>query len=285
MYCKNVTVQCPNHESIKVLKESFVLVDNDSLLAFELDDRLISLLKNELKGQINGINLMHLTFEKGIKPYTGYLEELINYIIFKQQNEIVSDQLFILNKKQEFGDITQEIIKKTQRKISKNDGELFPTEDTAEVADPASFHLTFMIGKYYYYGHMNLEVSTVNVPLNNGDPIDLSGDICYDCELTKESSSSNGSGASTTTVTEPEITDLSLISTASGTCTNSKLLARGYDKVEIREKWTQELFKLDLKKFYQKTVSAISCSAEADVIPVTITKLVNPHYYDTIPDL
>lgn len=282
MYCKEVTIECPGDNNVKVIKNSFLLINDDSLVVFQLDDRLKSLLSGELKGKINGINIMNLTFENGIKPYAKYLEDLITYIIFKQQNEIVSDQLLIINKKKEFGDITQDIIKKTQKKITKNDGELFPTEKSSEVADPASYHFGFLIGDYSCYGHMELEISTVNFPVNNGDKLDMSGDTLYDCELTKVTTTET---TSTSTVTEEEISDLNLIATPSGTCTNSKLLAKGYTKAQVREKWTQELYKLHLKVFCQKSLSSISCSAEVKVIPVEIKKLVNPHYYDTIPDL
>ena len=284
MYFKNIIVECPTKDVIEVYRDNILLINGDSLLAFQLTDNIKGLMENELKDKINSISITHLLIEEGIAVYKDRLRDLIDYIIFDQQNDIVLDQLFLVNLENAYHNAALEIIKEKQRKITKNGGQLFPTEASAATT-PAleSYHFAFSNSEngHSYYGKMSLETDTYTVDLEVGDKLD--SDICYEYEAEKENLSDTGAVLSTTTIVN-EITDMSLIDSGLGRFTPSKLKARGYASVVVREKWSRDKYTLHCKEFQSKNMGSLFTTVSADEFDIIITKLVNPHYYNVIPN-
>lgn len=284
MYFKNIIVECPAKDAIEVYRDNILLINGDSLLAFQLTDDIKDLMENELKDKINSISITHLLIEEGITVYKDRLRDLIDYIIFDQQNDIVLDQLFLVNLENAYHNAALEIIKEKQRKITKNGGQLFPTEASATTTPTLeSYHFAFSNSEngHSYYGKMSLETDTYTVDLEVGDKLD--SDICYEYEAEKENLSDTGTVLSTTTIVN-EITDMSLIDSGSGRFTPSKLKARGYASVVVREKWSRDKYILHCKEFQSKNMGSLFTTVSADEFDIIITKLVNPHYYNVIPD-
>lgn len=284
MYFKNIIIECPTKDVIEVYRDNILLINGDSLLAFQLTDNIKGLMENELKDKINSISITNLLIEEGINVYKDRLRDLIDYIIFDQQNDIVLDQLFLVNLENAYHNAALEIIKEKQRKITKNGGQLFPTE-ASSTTTPAleSYHFAFSNSEngHSYYGKMSLETDTYKVDLEVGDKLD--SDTCYEYEAEKKNLSDTGTVLSTTTIVN-EITDMSLIDSGSGTFTPSKLKARGYASVVVREKWSRDKYTLHCKEFQSKNMGSLFTTVSADEFDIIITKLVNPHYYNVIPD-
>lgn len=284
MYFKNIIVECPAKDVIEVYRDNILLINGDSLLAFQLTDNIKGLMENELKDKINSVSITHLLIEEGINVYKDRLRDLIDYIIFDQQNDIVLDQLFLVNLENAYHNAALEIIKEKQRKITKNGGQLFPTEASATTT-PAleSYHFAFSNSEngHSYYGKMSLETDIYKVDLEVGDKLD--SDICYEYEVEKENLSDMGTVLSTTTIVN-EITDMSLIDSGSGRFTPNKLKARGYASVVVREKWSRDKYTLHCKEFQSKNMGSLFTTVSADEFDIIITKLVNPHHYNVIPD-
>lgn len=314
MYYKDVTIEVEDSEQAKIYNDFSILV-NDSLLVFQLDGKVKELMEGELNGQINGITIIHLPIEGGVKPYSEALTELINYIIYDQQNDIVNDQLFIINKEDPFHQETVKVIKENQKKITKNNYELFPKDDTSCIqADPASFHVTFQGENehLYYYGEFELEVSDELIELSEGDEVDLSGDTYYEyvpvIEPSEgdESSSDSESSNNDEEESEPEavkIEDLlDLVSDENSTeLVLAKIKAKAQSSqsssdsgdggsggtvsdVIVQEHWKKETYTLPLKGMFSQTVGTLNNAVQSSENKIVISRLVNPDYYNIIPD-
>lgn len=128
-------------------KDVFLAIDGrnivmeDNLIIFQLDHRIIDLMKKDLHDRINSIIVLHLPIESGLAQYKNDLGELIDYIIYYQQNQIVYDGFGVFSRKPEFTTAAKEVIQQHQRHITKNDYELFPVPETSCFdMDPAQFH-------------------------------------------------------------------------------------------------------------------------------------------------
>ena len=126
----DVTITTDPGDFFKVYQNKYILV-NDTLIIYQLDSRVISLLDGELKGKVNGINVLHIPIEGGVSAYKKSCAELIKYIIFQQQNEIVSNNLFFANENIKFHNAAIEACTENQRKITKTGYTLFPIVDKA----------------------------------------------------------------------------------------------------------------------------------------------------------
>ena len=114
-----------NPDIIKIINDKSLLL-KDTLISFSVDEDIINILKGELKNDINGIIAIHMCPELGLSNYEKNLGDLIDYIIFYQQNKIVNDRFNVINLYKEFNNITGNIIKKHQRKISSTKN-IFPS--------------------------------------------------------------------------------------------------------------------------------------------------------------
>ena len=130
MHIHDVEVSTSAPDFFKVIENRYILV-NDTLLVYQLDERVIDLLDTTLKGQVNGINICQVPTEIGSQAYYDYASELIKYIIFQQQNEIVFSNLFFINEFSQFHQMAVKAVKDNQRKITKNSYTLFPKDDEA----------------------------------------------------------------------------------------------------------------------------------------------------------
>ena len=77
---------------------------------------------------------------------------------------------------------------------------------------------------------------------------------------------------------------MDLIKNSSGKFTINKLKARGYQSVVAREKWTRDTYTLHCKEYRSKNMGSLFTSVSTDEFDIIITKLVNPHHYNVIPD-
>ena len=304
MYYKDVTVEVEDPEQVKVYKDSCILI-SDTLLVFQLDGRVKELMEGELNGQINGISIIHLPIEGGLKTYSENLVDLINYIIFDQQNGIVNDQLFVINKEDAFHNETIKIIQENQKKITKNNYELFPKEDTSCIqADPSTFHVTFPGGNehQYYFGEFELEVSDEIVELEEGDEIDISGDTYY--EYIVEKSSDDEEEESTTSEDDEEEKEPEAIKVEDPNdlvdeedeehkLVLSKLKEKAKSQgsggsvanVKVQEHWKKETYTLALRGIFSQKIGSISSGIQNSENKIIVSRLVNPDYYNIIPDL
>ena len=128
----------------KPVQERYV-VCNDTLIVYQLDSRVIDLLEGELNGKINGINVCNIVYEMGTDAYYEACCELIKYIIFKQQNDIVFGNLFFINEFPQMHQAAVKAVQENQRKITKNSYELFPVvEDNCFGVGMTQYH--FAVG-------------------------------------------------------------------------------------------------------------------------------------------
>lgn len=295
MYYKDISIECPENDFVKIYDGNICFFADESILAVQFDSRLKDLLDGELKGKVNSITINHILIEAGITDYRKDLKDLINYIIFDQQNEIVDDRLFIINEDENFHNVALEVIAENQRKISKCNGNPFPTtEKSAVIGSLGRYKFAFANPNdemYSYVGKAVLETDTYYVDLEEGD--DVSDEILYEYEATKESSEEESEESDESAESEKEepetvieeVDDIKLISDSKGKLTKQKILNKGYDSVEIREKWTREVYTIDCEKFAMKMMGHFRVSTVNENYPLVITKLVHPHYYKVIPDL
>ena len=284
MYYKDIIVECPNKDFIKICNNNMILINDDTLLVFQMNDEVKDFIERELKDKVNGISIIHILIEEGLNKYKSSLKNLIEYIIFEQQNNIVNDQLFIVNEDQNFHNAALDIINETKRKISKNNGEYFPTEESATLGDLKTFHFSFAGNDklHSYYGEMKLDKETYYVDLKEED--EVLEDVLYEYEVTILTSSLNNNDSENNKIIE-EITDLDLIKNTLGKFTKRNLVAKGYHDVIVREKWNKYIYTMNCKVFAGKNMGIIGVATEADNFDIIITKIINPKYDKIIPDL
>lgn len=119
-----------NKNICKIVANKFLLMKNN-LIAFTLDDSIRDILKGELKNEIDGITIFHLSPELGITNYQQTLGDLIDYIIYYRQNKIVQNRFCIINLYNEYHKITSSIINRHQKTISSTNKK-FPVNSADE---------------------------------------------------------------------------------------------------------------------------------------------------------
>lgn len=122
----NVTITS-GHKQFQVLHDKYIMM-GDAILVFQLDSDFKELMQGELNGKINSVTICHIPVESGIQQYYKDLSDLLDYIIHYQQNDIVFDHFYVVNKQKEFYDVALKAMKEQQKKITKNDFALFPKE-------------------------------------------------------------------------------------------------------------------------------------------------------------
>lgn len=121
----DVSVSCTLTDIMKIINNKYAIVD-DTLIIFQLSSEVLDMIKTDYKGKFNGITIVHIPVETGVKQYYQDLSDLIKYIIFYEQNNIVYDNLFIINANSEYHNAAVKAVNENQRKITKNDYSLFP---------------------------------------------------------------------------------------------------------------------------------------------------------------
>ena len=97
------------------------VLNKDFLIAFHLDGSILELLKGELHDKVNSLCIFELATESSLASFSKNLEELIKYIIYHNENiEIVNDKLWIVCANSNMYNKSIEIVKKCQKKITKN---------------------------------------------------------------------------------------------------------------------------------------------------------------------
>lgn len=131
LHFHDITVSATPSDFFTVYENKFV-VCADTVIVFQFDTPtpLINFL-GSYSGTIKGINVLHVPIECGYKKYKEACEELIKYVIFQRQDDIVFDNLCFMNEQAEFHKAAQEACEANQKKISKNSYELFPKSDKA----------------------------------------------------------------------------------------------------------------------------------------------------------
>ena len=102
---------------ISVVNDKMLLAYR-SLFVFQVDSTLIPYLRSK-PGEIDGIIICHLPYEKGFTEYKNKLGQLFKHIIFVDQTAV--DNVFILNEPVEYYNATNKIIETNARKIEKLD--------------------------------------------------------------------------------------------------------------------------------------------------------------------
>lgn len=126
----SLSIDAPDQSAFKVINGKYIAC-GDALQVYYLDDTLIPYLKGDGNGKYNSITIYHIPIETGAEEYYKNLCELIKYIIYYQQNDIVNDGLFILNRNDQFDTLARKAVNACQKKITKRDYELFPIESKA----------------------------------------------------------------------------------------------------------------------------------------------------------
>jgi hypothetical protein len=127
MLLGDIKVTSTNDAMLHVIAGRYVL-SGDTLIIFQLDSKVIELLKNDLYGKINGIVIIHIQTESSLSQFKQDLTDLLKYIIFYQQNDIVYDNFNVISRNERFNNATKEVVQANQHKITKNDYALFPVE-------------------------------------------------------------------------------------------------------------------------------------------------------------
>ena len=108
------------------------VLNKDFLIAFHLDGSILELLKGELHDKVNSLCIFELATESSLASFSKNLEELIKYIIYHNENiEIVNDKLWIVCANSAMYNKSIEIVKKCQKKITKNAGTIFPQPESS----------------------------------------------------------------------------------------------------------------------------------------------------------
>ena len=108
------------------------VLNKDFLIAFHLDGSILELLKGELHDKVNSLCIFELATESSLASFSKNLEELIKYIIYHNENiEIVNDKLWIVCANSNMYNKSIEIVKKCQKKITKNAGKIFPQPESS----------------------------------------------------------------------------------------------------------------------------------------------------------
>ena len=101
LHLHDVEITTEPTDFFKVIDNRYILI-NDTLAVYQLDSRLLDLLKGELYGKVNGLNIIHIPIESGLAQYKQDAADLIKYIIYEQQNDIVFGNLFFINEYAEY---------------------------------------------------------------------------------------------------------------------------------------------------------------------------------------
>lgn len=142
LHLHDVEVTANPSDFFQVIDGRYILC-NDTLIVYQLDHRVIDLLKGDLYGKVNGLNIIHIPIESGLTQYSADIAELIKYIIFEQQNDIVLGNLFFINAKSEYHNKAMEAVEANARKITKNSFELFPkVEESCFNTAITDYHFT-----------------------------------------------------------------------------------------------------------------------------------------------
>ena len=165
-----ITITSTDPELFKVYREKFIFLGS-TLIAFQMDSDIVDVMKNELNEKVNGVNVIHLCPEIGMKEYYNSLCELIDYIIFEQQNNIVNNHFFIINKYEQYHELALDAVSKHQRKITKTQQLFPPMEDKGDIScfftqSWEDFTFTFTEHKHQsHFGEITTTIELEHVPL------------------------------------------------------------------------------------------------------------------------
>ena len=259
----DVTITTNPGDFFKVYEGRYMMV-NDTLIVYQLDHRVIDLLDGELKGKVNGINVLHVPIESGVSDYKQNCAELIKYIIFHQQNDIVKNNLFFANEKIEFHNAAIEACNENQRKITKNSYALFPIVDKAcfntglcgynfTIAYKDDFNRSWFGDEAQYTHPREEELMPIGVNCLTEEPYKSDG--CY-YEETEESKQQGE------ILTPEEYAEV----------------------IQFNRVWIHEKYVIPLKKYFSQSMGTFASGVCESTGSITIEHLVRPDEYMVIVD-
>jgi hypothetical protein len=268
MHVHDVVVSATPSDFFKVYENRYVLC-NDTLVVYQLDSRVIDLLSGELNGVVNGINVLHVPIECGLSAYKSACKQLIEYIIFHQQNNIVKHNLFFVNEKAEFNAVAQEACLESQKKITSNSYELFPQPDKAcfntgmtqynfTVGYKDDFHRSWFGNEAAYEHPIEIDEMPLGVDCINKEPYKSDG---WYYELTPISAAAREAA-----LTPAQIEQW-------------KRTAMQYQRVRVHETYT-----ISLRKFFSQNMGTFASSVEEDTGSIVIEHYVRFDEYGKIID-
>jgi hypothetical protein len=237
-----------------------------------MDERVIDLLDGELNGQINGINVCNVVYEMGTKAYYEACCELIKYIIFKQQNDIVFGNLFFIN---EFGPMHQAAVKavqENQRKITKNSYELFPVvDDNCFGIGMTQYH--FAVGfkddfhRSWFGEEASYSMTVEEIMMPEGIDCTIEEPYCsdgtyYEKVETEDEGGGGGGDDSGGEGGEGEAEEV----------------------IQYKRVWNVENYTIPLKRFYAQCMGMFNSAVQEKTASISITHKVRPDEYRIITE-
>ena len=270
LHLHDVEVSTSAPDFFKVIDDRYILC-NDTLIVYQLDHRLIDLLEGELNGIVNGINVCHMTIESGVQQYYEDCKELINYVIFKQQNEIVMGNLFFINERSEYHQMAVKAVKECQRKITKNSYELFPVDtDACFNLGITAYHFTVGYKNDFHRCWFGEEASysmqeerIVIGPIDPEEEPYASDGKYYEPEPQEEGGDDSGGG---------------------GGDEGGDGEGGGEEEAEIiyDEVWNHEYWTIPLKQFYSQSMGVFNSAVQQRTATITIHHKVRPDEYGLV---
>ncbi len=266
------------------------IVCNDTLIIYQMDERVIDLLEGDLNGKINGINVCNVVYEMGTKAYYEAITELIKYIIFKQQNDIVFGNLFFINEFSQFHQVAVQAVLENQRKITKNSYELFPVvDDNCFNVGLTQYHFCVGFPDDYHRSWFGEEASysmTVEeIMMPPGIDCTIEEPYCSDgtyYEKVETEGGEDGGG------------DRSLRSAL-----NLQQFADGDDEggdggeggegeeeeiIQYKRVWNIENYTIPLKRFYSQCMGLFNSAVQERTASISITHKVRPDEYRIVTE-
>ena len=243
-----------------VINDKMVLASR-SLFVFQLNNELIPYLRSK-PGEIDGIIICHLPFEKGFSEYKDKLGQLFKHIIFVDQTAV--DNVLVLNESVEYYNATNKIIEANARKIEKLDFKLFPQVNTCSFNKRLSrFTASLWLGDDDNSISYWVAFAQEHYPVTEDIPIGIN-------PLLREPYKSSGDYFEIKPPPETEDSSDSL----------STQQQKQYWKVEIEEKITMRF-----KGMYGKIAGNLSLGVDADEGDIIITRRTRPDEYHIVdPD-
>lgn len=143
-----------------------ILIVKDTLFIFTLNDELTDFLINDImeSNLVEEIFVYNIDFyNDNYTDFQKQLEKLFFYIIFKNQNYV--NKFYILNYIEEMQNVTNTQIELSKRKITKNNGEYFPNENTSKLVKSIEGCISFSGNTIYetYFSETSISEKDIEV--------------------------------------------------------------------------------------------------------------------------